>query len=120
MEDNGAEGDLNTRDLAQEIAEEKSFNMFSSDHSWDILVRNVTAFCPCPKSLPEAKVKIFKLITLAKELSKPSLDSVLWFTLTRIVLIKQSKLRKEKYKMYSSSNKVAPGSRMELILCSRR
>jgi hypothetical protein len=27
------------------------------DCSFDILVKNVTAFCPCLKSLPEAKLK---------------------------------------------------------------
>ena len=35
-----------------------------------ILVKNVAAFCPCLKSLPEAKVKRFVLIALTKEVSK--------------------------------------------------
>jgi hypothetical protein len=35
------------------------------------------------------------------------------------VLMKRSKLRKEKYKIYGLSIKEAPGSRMELNLCSR-
>jgi hypothetical protein len=35
----------------------------------DILVKNVAAFCPYSKSLPEAKVKRFKLIALTKEVS---------------------------------------------------
>jgi hypothetical protein len=34
------------------------------------LVMNVTVFCHCPKNLPEAKVKRFKLIALTKEVSK--------------------------------------------------
>jgi hypothetical protein len=34
------------------------FSILPRDHSCDILVTNVAAFfCPCYKSLPEAKVK---------------------------------------------------------------
>ena len=72
-------------------------------------------FCPCLKSQPKAKVKNFRLIAITKKVSKkPSLDFVLWFTLMKSVLIKHSKLRKEKYKMYGSKSKGAPGSVMEL------
>jgi hypothetical protein len=35
-----------------------------------ILVKNVADFCPCFKSLPEAKVKRYILIVLTKEVSK--------------------------------------------------
>jgi hypothetical protein len=66
--------------LAQEISEKKNFSMVPKGHFGDILMMNVAAFCPCPKSLPEAKVKRFRLIALAKEISKqPSIDPVLWF-----------------------------------------
>jgi hypothetical protein len=34
-----------------------------------MLVKNVAAFCPCLKSLPEAKVKRLRVIALAKEVS---------------------------------------------------
>jgi hypothetical protein len=69
------------------------------------------------ESLPEAKVKRFWLIALTKEVSeKPSIDFVLWFTFMTSVLIKHSKLRKEKHKMYGLSNKRAPGSALELNL----
>ena len=62
-----------------------------------VLVKNVAAFCPCLKRLPEAKVNRFILITLTKEVSKkPSIDFVLWFTLMKSILIKHSKLRKKK------------------------
>jgi hypothetical protein len=40
-------------------------------------MKNVAAFCPYLKSLPEAKVKRFKLIALTKE--------VYWFTVTKSV-----------------------------------
>ena len=68
--DSGAEGDLNCGGLAQDFSEEKTFSMLSRDPPCDILVKNVAAFCPCLKSLPEAKVKRFGLIPLAKEISK--------------------------------------------------
>jgi hypothetical protein len=80
MQDIGTEGDLN-----------------SGDHSYDVLVKNVAAFCPCPKSLSEAKVKRFQLIALTKEVpDKSSIDFTLWFTLLKSVLGQHSKLRKEK------------------------
>lgn len=61
--------------------------MWPRDCFCDILAKNVAAFCPCPKSLPEAKLMSFGLIPLAEEISKPSIDSVLWllmFTLMKI------------------------------------
>ena len=63
----------------------------------DILVKNVAGFCPCLKSLPEAKVKRFQLIALTKEISeKSSIDFVLQLTLMKRILIKCSKFRKQK------------------------
>jgi hypothetical protein len=70
------EGNLNCGGLDQEVSEEKSFSLLPRDCSCDIFVMNVAALCPCLKSLPEAKVKRFRLIALAKEISKePSIDS---------------------------------------------
>lgn len=85
------------------------------DCSSDILVKDMAAFCPCSKSLCEAKVKRFiRLIALTKEVLNPlSLDSVLWFTLRRSVLIKCSNLRKQRFKMCGSKRKGIPGSRVE-------
>ena len=38
---------------------------------------NVAAFCPCCSSLPEAKVKRFRLIPLTEEISRhPGMDPV--------------------------------------------
>ena len=65
MEDSGAEGDLNYGGLAQEISE-KNFSTLPRDHSCDILVKFGAAFCPCLKSLPEVKMKRFRLILLTK------------------------------------------------------
>jgi len=89
--------------------------MLSRDCSWDILVKNVVAFCSCLESLPEAKVKGSRLIALTKEvLQQSSLDSALWLTLMGSILIKRSKLRKESYEVYGSSITGAPGSEIEL------
>ena len=78
MEDSGADCDLrNDGELTQEVSEEKNFSMLPRDHSCDILVKKVAAFCPCLKSLNVAKGKIFGLVSLAEEISKhPSIDSV--------------------------------------------
>ena len=55
MEGSGAECELmNYRGLTQEVSEEKNLSMLPRDHSCDILVKNMTGFCPCPKNLPEA------------------------------------------------------------------
>ena len=57
------------------------------DGSFDILAKNVAAFCPCLKSFPETKSKIFGLILLAEKISKePGIDSLVWllvFTLRK-------------------------------------
>ena len=75
----------------------------------------MASFCPCLKILPMAKVKRFILIALSMEVSeKPSIDFALWLTLMKRILIKHSKLRKEKYKICCSNIKETPGSRMEL------
>ena len=91
--------------------------MWLRDCFCDILVKNVATFCPCLKSLREAKVKtlgLIALIALTKEVSKkPSRDFVLWLSLTKRSLNKHSQLRKEKYKRYGSSIKGVPGSEME-------
>jgi hypothetical protein len=63
MEDIGAEGGLNCHSLAQVVSEKKNFSMLPRDHSCVILVKNVAAFCPCLKNLPEANVEGFRLIT---------------------------------------------------------
>ena len=53
MEDSGAENDLNCRD--QEVSEEKNVSMWPRNCSCNILMKNVDAFCPFIKSLPELK-----------------------------------------------------------------
>lgn len=48
-------------------------------------------------------MKKFRLIALTKEILKhASINTDRWFTLMKSVLIKHTKLRKEKYKMYGS------------------
>jgi hypothetical protein len=77
MEDIGVESNLNSGGLAQEVSK-KNVSIWPRDCFSDILVTNVAAFCPCLKSLPEAKVKRFRLIALTKEVSKKlSLDFIL-------------------------------------------
>ena len=60
---------LNCANLAQEVSVDKNFSTWPTDCFSRILV-NVAAFWHCPKCLPEAKVKRFRLIALKKEVSK--------------------------------------------------
>jgi hypothetical protein len=69
MEDFVTESDLNCADLAQEISVE-NFNMWPRNCFCGILVKNVSVFCPCLKSLPKAKVKRLRLIVLTTEVQK--------------------------------------------------
>ena len=70
VEDIGGKGNLNCWGLAQEFSEEKNLSILPRDHSCDILVMNVAAFCPCLKSVSEVKVRRFILILLTKKISK--------------------------------------------------
>jgi hypothetical protein len=82
------------------VSEKKTFSMWPRDCFYEILVKNVAAFCHCLKCLPEAKVKRPILTVLTKEGSKkPSRDFLFWFSLMKNVLMKRSKLRKEKIKI---------------------
>ena len=66
--------------------------MFPRDCSCDILVKKVAAFCSCPKSLFEAKMKSFGLILLAEEISKQcSIDSVMWLLVLTLMKIYNEK-----------------------------
>jgi hypothetical protein len=116
MKDVGTGGDSNCTALAQGVSEEREFSIWPGDHSYDFLLKNIDVFCPCPKSLPEAKAKRFIVIISTKEDSKgPSIDSVLCFILMTNIFIKHSSnLRKEKCKLFGSSIKGAPGNGMEL------
>ena len=80
MLDNGADNDLKCCGLAQKVSE-KNFRMLLRNRICVIFLKTVAVFFFLPhlKSLPEAKVKSFGLIPLAKEISKqPSIDSVMW------------------------------------------
>jgi hypothetical protein len=70
MEDSIPEGDLNWGGgaLVKEFLEGKYFNLFPSDQSCNILVKNMAAFCHYLRSLPDAKVKKFRLTALSKEI----------------------------------------------------
>jgi hypothetical protein len=72
-------------------------------------------FLPLFEELPEAKVRRLRLIALTKEVSEmPIIDFVLWLSLMKSIINKHSRLRKEKYKIYGSTIKGAPGREMEL------
>ena len=62
--------------------------------SYYFLVKKVAAFCPCPKSLPEAKVKSFGLILLAEEISK-QFKTVVWLLVLTFMKIYNEKEQAE-------------------------
>ena len=70
-------------------------------HFSDTFIRKLAAFFPCPKCRPEVKVKNFGLSILAEENSKqPSIDTGVWLlvlTLIKKIIMKKSKLSREKY-----------------------
>lgn len=79
MVDSGAKCDLINYGCLFQGVLQKNVRMCPRDQSCCTLVKNVTAFCPCLKHLPNAKVKSFWLIPLPVEISKqPTIDSVLW------------------------------------------
>jgi hypothetical protein len=85
MEDFIPESNLNCADLIQEVSVE-NFSMWPRDCFCGILVKNEATFCPCLKSLPEAKVKRLRLIALTKEVSEmPIIDLVLWLSLMKSI-----------------------------------
>ena len=57
MEDSGAKCYLKCGGPVQEASEEKNISMWPRSCYCDILVKNVSAFCHCPKDLPVAKLK---------------------------------------------------------------
>ena len=115
IKDCDSEHDFNCRSLAQGVSEETIFSILPKIILVVFLIKIVTAFCPCPKSLPGDKVKRSRLIAWTKEVSKKlSLDFVQWFALTGSILIKHNKLKKEKYKIHGSKFKGTPGNGMEL------
>ena len=63
-------------------------------------------------------MKVFTLIALEKEVSKQAgVNSIVWlltFTFMKSILMKRSKLRKEKYRVYGSSIKRTAEREMEL------
>lgn len=53
--------------LAQEVSE-KNFSMLPRNCAYNILMKNMAAFCICLKILPKVKVKRFEIILLTVEI----------------------------------------------------
>ena len=87
MEHSGVESNVNYDNLVQEVLEE-NICQWPRDCLFDILVKNVAAFCLGSRILSEAKLKSFGSMALVEEISRlPSIDSVTWLlviTLTQI------------------------------------
>lgn len=68
MEESGVEGDLTCVSLDQDASEAKNVSIWLRECSCDILTKNLAAFHPCLKTLPEDKLKCIGLIVLPMEL----------------------------------------------------
>ena len=92
--------------------------MLPRNISCDRLVKKMSTFCHCSKSLPEAKVKKFGLILLAEEISNSLVKTLslcgYYCLLFYRFIMKRSKLSKKKYKIYIKKWNGAN------ILCLRR
>ena len=111
MENSAAECDLmECVGHAQEVTKE-NINMWP--RNCDILVKNMSALCPCLKSLPKAKMK-FGLNLLEEKVSKQ--PNVLWLlalTLIKIYNEKEQAEQGETQNMYRLK-KGTPGIGIEL------
>ena len=104
-ENRDAKSYLNCWGLIKEDSE-KNFSVLPRNHSCDILVNEVATFCPCPKSLPKAKVKSFRLIPLAEEISKQCrIHSVLGLLVFMLIKISNEKEQVEQSKLQNVSFK---------------
>ena len=111
MEVSSAEGDLNCGRLAQEVSE-KSVSMWPRDCAYDILEKNMTAFHPCPRFLPEANLKSFGLIEFAEEILKqPRVDCVVWFINDHTMQTYNEKKKAEKGKLQNVQLEEKGGTR---------
>lgn len=59
-------GNAGSGGLAQDISEENNITNWARDKSCNTLVKNMTVFCHCFKSFPEAKLGSNRLIPLAE------------------------------------------------------
>lgn len=64
MKESGPEGYVNCKSSSPEDAEENDISIWPRDSSYDILARNISAFCHCCKNIPKAQMKSYAL-TLA-------------------------------------------------------
>ena len=80
---------------------EKNFSIWPRDSFSYILLKSVTALCPCLKSLPVVKVRRFILISLTKRVfKKPITIFVFWFSVMKNILFKHSNIKKNKSTKY--------------------
>lgn len=87
-------------------------------HSCDILTKkkNEAAFFPCPRNLPEVKLRSIGLISLVEEISRqPYIDSITWLLvsiLTQVYGEKEQARQKEISNTQFEEKKRGPGNLM--------
>lgn len=117
VEDGGGKSSIDYDSLTKKVSE--NINKCPRDFSCNILSNNMAALCPFPKNIPKAKLKSFRLIVLAEEISRQhNIDSVGWILLVTLMQLynekEQAKQGKKLKRMYTLRRKRASESIMEL------
>ena len=71
MQHYNAVGRVDYGGLAQEVSEGKNISKWPRGYFCENHAKNVTVFYPCPKNLPEAKLKTFGLTALVEKILRP-------------------------------------------------
>lgn len=119
--ENSIGGDLNCEGPDQEVQEGMNISKWPRDHSCAVLAKTGATFCPCTKSLPEAKLK-FWIKDLAEISRQPGVDPVVWLLVIALMQIFNeegrgaSKVQNVQFEETRNTRKCL----FEPSLCSRR
>ena len=92
MEDNGINGNVDCESPSQEILEGKNISKQPKCHFYDIRQRMWLLIVLVLKNLPEAKVRTFRLMGLAEEISRqPNIEYVMWLLVVTLLQIYNEK-----------------------------
>lgn len=92
MEGNCAENTVDSGGQAQEVSKGNDISNWATDHSCEILAKEVAAFCPCMKNLSKIKLKSFRLMYLTEENSRqPKIDSMMWLLVVTLMQVYSEK-----------------------------
>ena len=93
LEDNNAETSV------ENVSAGNNISNWARDYLCDVLAKNVSAFCPCPKNLLETKLNCLLQISLAEEIStQTNMNSVMWCLVVTLIWVYNEKSKQGKKK----------------------